>query len=305
MNAEIIETTVATKSGDNIGLKAAYFAPQKPKPSACVFFCLPGGGVTRDYFNLGEADGFDYSFASRMTAFGHHVIAMDHPGTGDNPLPPDHPFLKPYTAARYIALALPSFLSELKLDKEILIGVGHSMGGMVTVLVQGVAKPYSAVALIGSSAGGLDWGLTEEEKDYIEQQEAFERDIEKLTLNKFKSEFPSVSNGPSDDSPMFAGENRSVTALLANVTTPLYAAGGLTSMVRGSFRREVNSIDVPLFFAFGDRDLGIPPEEAPKDFKYAPSTKLIVLNDTGHNSFAFSSIATLCSELDQWARSLG
>ena len=103
---------------------------------------------------------------------------------------------------------------------------------------------------------------------------------------------------------MFAGESASATALLATVTTPLYAAGGLTSMVRGSFRREVESIDTPMFFAFGDRDLGIPPEEAPKDFKNAPSTKLIVLNDTGHNSFAFASIATLCSELNRWARDL-
>jgi len=73
------------------------------------------------------------------------------------------------------------------------------------------------------------------------------------------------------------------------------------SMTRGSFRKEVNAIDVPMFFAFGDHDIGIPPEDAPKDYINTPSTELVVLENTGHNSFAFSSVATVCSKLDYWA----
>ena len=73
------------------------------------------------------------------------------------------------------------------------------------------------------------------------------------------------------------------------------------SMVRGSFRTEVEAIDVPIFFAFGDHDIGIPPEDAPKDYINAPSTELIILENTGHNHFAFSSIKMLCTELDAWA----
>ena len=76
------------------------------------------------------------------------------------------------------------------------------------------------------------------------------------------------------------------------------SAGAMMSMVRGSFRKEVEAIDVPLFFAFGDHDIGIPPEDAPKDYINAPSTELIILENTGHNHFAFSSIKVLCTELD-------
>ena len=72
------------------------------------------------------------------------------------------------------------------------------------------------------------------------------------------------------------------------------------SMMRGSFRAEVEAIDVPLFFAFGDHDIGIPPKDAPKDYINAPSTELIILENTGHNHFAFSSIVTLCERLDGW-----
>ena len=109
-----------------------------------------------------------------MSTLGQHVIAMDHPGTGENQLPQDHPFLKPKTAAGYIATAIPNFIATLKLESKRLIGVGHSMGGMMTILVQGLAKVYNAIVLIGSNAGGLDWGLTDKEKTYIEKQDDFE-----------------------------------------------------------------------------------------------------------------------------------
>lgn len=71
-------------------------------------------------------------------------------------------------------------------------------------------------------------------------------------------------------------------------------------MTRGSFMPEVEAIKIPMFFAFGDHDIGIPPQDAPKDFINAASTELIVLDNTGHNSFAFSSIAVLCKALDDW-----
>ena len=78
------------------------------------------------------------------------------------------------------------------------------------------------------------------------------------------------------------------------------SAGAMMSMVRGSFRKEVEAIDVPLFFAFGDHDIGIPPKDAPKDFINAPSAEVHILEMTGHNHFAFSSIEVLSREFDGW-----
>jgi len=75
-------------------------------------------------------------------------------------------------------------------------------------------------------------------------------------------------------------------------------------MTRGSFRKEVNAINVPIFFAFGDHDIGIPPDDAPKDYINAPSHELIILENTGHNSLAFKSIKTLCERVDYWASNL-
>ena len=272
-------------------MNATFYAPNNVY-KLCTLVCLPGGGASAEVFDL--APGF--SFVERMTSMGYAVITIDHPGTATNPLPADHPFLTPRQSADYIGKALKGWVGE-----ETIIGVGHSMGGMTTTLIQAAHKPFKAIGLFGSSAGGLDWGLSEEEKTYIEKPEKFSKDIKHLTLVKFGQNFTNIPSGPSGKSITFGGETPELTQRLRDVSCELYAAGGMMSMVRGSFRKEVEAIDVPLFFAFGDHDIGIPPEDAPKDYTNAPSAEIHILEMTGHNHFAFSSIETLCGEFDRWA----
>lgn len=288
---------------NGIPFSANYFAP-KPFENGCtqntLLFCLPGGGASAEYFNLTPEN----SFVQKMTLRGYDVITMDHPGTVTNPLPVDHSFLTPQTSADYIAQALSGFQSQLNMKHSRVFGIGHSMGGMMTTLVQARHTPFDGIALLGSSAGGLEWGLTDEEKTYIDDPFSFARDIEKLTLAKFKIPFPQSTGGPSGKSIVFGGETAELTQRLRDVSCELYAAGGMMSMTRGSFRQEVNAIDVPLFFAFGDHDIGIPPKDVPKDYINAPRTELVILENTGHNHFAFSSLETLCTQIDQWATDL-
>src|SRR5207237_922822 len=56
-------------------------------PNGCVLFCLPGGGMSRRYFDL--ANGF--SMAEHLAARGYTVLALHHPGVRDSP-PPDDPW---------------------------------------------------------------------------------------------------------------------------------------------------------------------------------------------------------------------
>ena len=286
------ETLTATVRG--VTLNANFYPPENiHKLSTLV--CLPGGGASAEFFNLAPKN----SFVKRMTAKGYAILTIDHPGTATNPLPDDHPFLAPRDAAEYIAKALGHWLGE-----EEAIGIGHSMGGMVTTLVQAKHRPFKAIGLFGSSAGGLDWGLSDEEKKYIDKPDELARDLERLTLAKFGRAFTEIPSGPSGKSITFGGETPELTQRLRDVSCELYAAGGMMSMVRGSFRKEVEAIDVPIFFAFGDHDIGIPPKDVPKDYINTPSFELIVLKNTGHNHFAFKSIETLCDKLDYWASNL-
>lgn len=261
-----------------------------------TLFCLPGGGSSAAYFDLSR----DHSFVERMLHFGYNVIVMDCPGTATNALPDNTAFISPRKMADHIASALSKWLESGSLKKSPVIGVGHSMGGMLITLMQARHKSFQAIAMFGSSAGGLEWGLSEDEKKYIDQEESFSKDIEKLTIKKFGRYFTPAPAGPSGKSITFGGETPELTQRLRDASCELYCAGGMMSMTRGSFKTEVEAIDMPIFFAFGDHDIGIPPSDAPRDYINAASTDLIVLENTGHNHFAFSSISTLCKSLDSW-----
>jgi len=274
-----------------IKFHATIFPAENPN-KLYTLVCLPGGGASAQYFNLSRQN----SFAKRMVSKGYNVLTLDHPGTATNPLPEDHHFLNPRKSADIIAEALTHWLGE-----EESIGIGHSMGGMTTTLLQAKHQPFKAIGLFGSSAGGLEWGLSDEEKTYINKPDDLARDLEKLTLAKFGRAFTEIPNGPSGKSITFGGETPELTQRLRDISCELYAAGGIMSMIRGSFRKEVEEIDVPIFFAFGDHDIGIAPEDAPKDYINSPRTDLVVLENTGHNHFAFKSIETLCERLDYWA----
>lgn len=265
-----------------------------------LLVCVPGGGASRGYFDLGEHDGFDFGFASRMAAKGYASLLIDHPGTGENALPEDYPFFTPRQAADMLAAAIPQWLEQAEIAPKRLIGVAHSMGGMVLTVMQARHRQFERLALFGSSARGLDWGLTDEEKTYIDRPGALEANLEELVMKRYGALFPAGLGGPSGKSIMFGGSSEELTKRLRDIATPLYAAGATTSMTRGAFAEEAASIDVPMFFAFGDHDIGAPPEEVPQDYPKAPSVEMLVLEETGHNSFAFPTIATLCDRLDEW-----
>lgn len=300
MKVDSLQASIDTINGSKLELDATLFSPDS-NPSGIQFFCLPGGSESHDYFNLGQYDGVDHSFVSRMTALGHEVITMDHPGTGNNPISDTHPFLKPRQSSDYIAQAIVGFQKIRASNPSKFIGVGHSMGGMMTILTQARHQLFDGVALFGSSANGLDWGLDDHEKTYVGEPIAVEEDLEKLVIRKFQTPFPGPLGGPSGKSITFGGATPEITERLREISIPLYAAGGMLSMIKGSFAPEVEAIDVPLFLAFGDHDIGAPPEETPAPFTGTDSIELHVLDNCGHNSFAFPVIETLCAKLDHWA----
>ena len=301
MQNEMLHADITAPDGAALRLNAAMYAPAATATRRrAAFFCLPGGGLTRAYFDLGATSRADYSFARAMTARGHYVVAMDHLGIGDNQAPEDLAPFTPRTAAACIAAAFDVFRRTPQLHDSFFVGLGHSMGGFMTALIQGGHAPFDAVTLLGAHAAGLDWGLDDNEKAYKDRPDALEEALLELTLKKFGSYFVQQP-GPSAQSEIFGGEDADATALLKEAGAPLYATGGLMSMIRGAIKPEAESIRVPIFFAFGDRDLGGPPQKAPADFVGAPDIRLIVLPNTGHNSFGFSSIDLLCERLSAWA----
>lgn len=269
------------------------------QPPRALLFCLAGGGANRRYFDLGDAGDRDFSFAARMTAAGFAVAAADVPGVGDSVVPPGAGFLTPRAAAA----ALHAALAQLQPGVPV-IGVGHSMGGMLIILQQGGFADFAGVALLGSNAGGLDWALTDAERAYTGDEAAVERDLEALTRARFGDPFAAMRLTTAGAGTIFAGESPEATARLRTARDRLFNAGGMMSMIPGSFATEASAVAVPMFLAAGDNDIGLPPRLALRDFPNAPDATLLVLPGTGHNHFGFSTMAQLCARLGHWATTL-
>jgi len=284
----------------SLRMKASLVTPDGWDAEA-LLICLPGGGASRRYFELGEYEGVDFGFASRMAKHGFASLLIDHPGTGDNVLADDFPFFTPRQAVDILGAAIPKLIKQAGISPRRLICVAHSMGGMMATLLQARHRLFSGMALFGSSARGLDWGLTPEELTYIDQPDALERDLEDLVLKRYGALFPAGLGGPSGKSITFGGSSEELTKRLREVATPLFAAGATTSMTRGAFAPEAAIIDVPMLFAFGDHDIGAPAEEVPQDFPNAADIQTLVLEQTGHNHFAFPTIVQLADTVAEWA----
>lgn len=270
-----------------------------------LLFCLAGGGTHRRYYDLGDASDRDFSFAARLTAAGFAVAAADPPGVGDSVLPPAAGFFTPRDAAVALHAALGQLLAEQPVLAAIpVIGVGHSMGGMLIVLQQGRFGDFAGVALLGSSAGGLDWALTDAERAYSGDQAGVERDLAALTQARFGDPFAAMRLTMAGANTIFAGESAEATERLKTARDRLFNAGGMMSMIPGSFRSEAEAVTVPLFLGFGENDIGTPPHLVSRDFPGVGDMTLIVLPGTSHNHFGFSTMARLCARLGHWAATL-
>jgi pimeloyl-ACP methyl ester carboxylesterase len=143
------------------------FFPRVLIEPAVLLICLPGGAMNRRFFDLlpppGDSGMQDasFSFVRQMTARGFIVATLDHPGVGESSRPQDdfalsgdllgqaaanvQPILLQHVQAHY-GRALPGLQS---------IGVGHSMGAMITILQQAQHGTHAAVALLGFATRGM------------------------------------------------------------------------------------------------------------------------------------------------------
>lgn len=296
--------TPAPRGAGDITMACDLFRPDG-QPRA-LLWCVPGGGANRGYFDLaGGTTG--HSFARRMVAQGLAVVTIDHPGIGGSSEPPAPERFTPREAGDSHHHALTALIAARPdLAALPVIAVAHSMGGMIATLQQARNRSFAAVALLGSSAGGFEQVLTEEERNFIGDPAGLEAALPHLAAARFGGAFVRFS-APDKAlaAEIFGGGDPAVAPALRTIGDRMFGAGGVMSMVPGSFAAEAAAIDVPLFFAFGDRDIGVPPGEVPAAYPSARDVTILKLMATGHNHFGFASIGHLCTRLGYWIDGIG
>jgi len=288
------------------------YLPASVAAAPRVLFCQPGGALDKGYFNIEPDDGDDrFSFAVQMTARGFIVIALDHPGTGASSKPRDGFALTPQALSAANANAVDTLKEQLRngqlcpalppLAVFTAIGVGHSMGAMLTVLQQARFESYAAVALLGFGTRGLPDYLPQQALVYADDAPGAREHISALARLQGDDPYPALAVAAGRAGAIYGGgADRRAVAALAKIRTNLLAVAGLFSMIPGSTAPDCAQIDVPVFLGVGDRDISGEAHAIPASFSGSPEMALLVLPDTGHSHFLFPSISLLCERLARW-----
>lgn len=292
-------------------LRGDLFVPSQPLDPPVALTCLPGGGMSRRYFDLDLAG---YSMARYLADAGFVVLTLDPPGVGDSDVPHDGWTLTPSTVADVVAHGSDQVLAQLRdgttgrdlppLPDLLSVGLGHSAGGLITCYQQAAHRTHDALALLGFAGCGLPIALTDDERAYEDDPERFRRDLRRLVDQRYHDNpLPAGTTATSDylivvDIPDDVRDSigRSDAALLALV--------GLTAMMPGASAAELAAIDVPVFLGIAEHDIVDDPRAAVADFPGSDDVTLFVLRGAGHNHNVAPTRTVLWDRIAAWAREL-
>lgn len=272
-----------------------------------VLFCLPGGGLAKGYFDLEDEGDRSFSFAEAMARLGHIVIALDHPGVGESSRPEDGYLLTPYAVAAVDAAAIAALKTMLHeglaglapLASFRSVGVGHSMGGMLTGVVQARHAPYDAVAILGSGVHGLVDHLPEILKPLAGQPELAQRELASRLRSIDAPPYRALVRNPLTEGVFFGGEAAGLRAM-RKTRSELIVVCGSASMTPRSWAPEAAAITTPVFVQFGDDDLCPDVYAAPAAYRSCPDLTLVVTPRMGHCHFVYETRTLLFERFGRW-----
>ena len=315
---DIDVSTAAPPGARRVAVEIVAPEPGRLADPPVAVSCLPGGGMTRRYFDLQVDPAYaavhgGYSMAEHLAEAGLVVVLVDHPAVGDSDVPDDPYLLTPDTVADVDAEAVATVLAGLRagvlveglgpLPGLASVGLGHSAGAMVTVHLQARHGTHGALCLLGYSAHGLVSALSDEAKAYVGDTEGLRAALPGLVRNQWKTALWEMPRGGS--TLLVAGEMADpVRAAIVACRTPLLALVGLSSMVPGSSADRLAAVDVPVFVGVGSLDIAGAAHTIPAAFEASHDVTLYVLEGSGHNHNVDPGRRLLWDRVVAWVRAL-
>jgi alpha-beta hydrolase superfamily lysophospholipase len=278
--------------------------PASPGDRTVVCVCVPGGGMSRGYFDLQPPPELgNYSMVRHLTDRGFVVVTVDPPAVGESDTPDDGYTLTPEVVADVDARAIEQVLARW--PDAFRIGIGHSAGALLTVVQQAHHHTYGALGLLGFGSGGHErFALSKDELGVGDDPDDLRAAIVELTRERFGRPLP---RGSTSTSPFLLGGMdvpEPVLDALGSVKSALLGIVGLTSMIPGSVAEEMAAVDVPVFLGLGEHDIAGDPHGIPAFFGGCPDLTLFVLPGAGHNHNVAPEREVLWERLAVWARQI-
>ncbi len=218
------------------------FVPDESNASPVIWCCVPGGGISRAYFDLAIPGSDDlYSMARFAAQRGHYVLTIDPPGVAESDSPDDGYELTPRAVADVLDVVVRDVLAMIgagEVDRvsagkfQVVIGVGHSAGGLLVACQQARHRTFRAVALLGFSGSGLPAVLTDEEAKFVDRPDELAAALPDLVRARFGTALPQGTAADSDM--LLVGTTSNGAKAAANrASSRLLGLVGLTSLVPG------------------------------------------------------------------------
>lgn len=267
-----------------------------------VLYCLPGGGVTRDYFDLA---GEQYSFARALAAQGFVVAAFDPIGVGDSARPEDGFALTSEMVMRCHAAAtdkLTALLREGAVSAHLppldvfKVGVGHSLGAQITILQQVERRDFAALILLCFGTIGMPEVLNEEELTALKSPDRGRSRLVELARKRFDGDAYAPIQRPAGRS--------SASRALAAVQDCVLAVASMQAIMPGNVAPEAAQLDMPLFLGVGEKDIVGPPHTLPAEYPACRDITLHIVPEAGHHPFVAPGATALFDRIGGWLRAI-
>jgi len=277
-----------------------------------VFYCIPGGAMNRHYWDIGDVEEPSFSFARQLAARGFVCVIVDSPGLGDADKPRDSHDITPNGLADTHTEVCEKVMADIRagtithrlpaIPDAISIGTGHSMGGLLVILMQHRQRQHAALGVLGFGTLGLPMYISPDAMSLIDDRETLRARLPEFARKMFPDAWPVIPTN-ADTANLYAkGEADPVgIEAIKPARDFLIPQSGYMGMLPGNVVPEAAAIDIPVYLAIGERDLIPRPEVIPAAFENSPAVEFQLLEATGHSHFLFPARDKLFEGIAAWA----
>ncbi len=298
--------------GERNQLAATVHTP--PGEVRAILVCWPGGSYSRVYWDMQVPGHSGYSFAEHLAGRGFVVVAADPLGVGDSSRPADVDAV----TLESMADAAAELVRRLRggavedvvgpLDGVPVVGLGHSLGGCLTIVEQARHRSYDGVVNLGYTCGskasleavGAETATDDPARllaEAVEQAKAF-----------FGPDWDSgYSIAPREPNHVWLHRPDVPAAVIAADDAAAAAwprqafVGGLLAGHAAAYAAEVTT---PVLVGFGDHDVPARPRDDAGFYTASSDVTLVVLPDSAHShNFAATRVA-LWDRIAAWVDGL-
>lgn len=334
-----VDVSEAAGLGESLSAIATIHYPDREDLSEqpVVAFALPGATFNRQYFSFDMPGSRGGGQAGWHAQRGWIFAAIDTVGVGEASLP-DSAMLDVRTMARINHATVQAVLDHLSagsltdelpaVPNPIVLGLGQSMGGGITIVQQVYHNTYDAVALLGFSAVWTTTrtkpGTRPAQMPFLARDRSLKGLVEPtpeahaarigaasnsrlLELQSNPELYPNKIDTPRgwhfhyDDVPQDIREaDLKISGEMPIWRSATVPGGVFAILAPGSLAPEAAAIVVPVLSAFGERDVTEDPRIEHKAFRHAVDFSSFICPRMGHMHNFASTREILWSRLHHW-----